>query len=161
MYGFLSWIESSALGYAMRESSPWTYPVVNLVHLLGVATLFGSVLVIDLTLIRVGRRTSLPAIAAAAAPISKAGFLLAAVSGMGLLASNATEYQGNPFFLIKFPIIALGLMNAVLIGRSAAWRALDERPLTSTETRSLGRLGALSLACWLAAVAAGRLIGYW
>jgi hypothetical protein len=161
VYEFLSWIESSRLGHAMRESGPWTYPLVNLAHLLGVATLFGSVLVVDLTLMGAGRRTSLPAIAAAAAPISKAGFLLAVLSGIGLLASNATEYQGNPFFLIKFPIIAAGLANALVVGRSSAWRALDHRPLTSTETRRLGRLGALSLFCWLSAVAAGRLIGYW
>lgn len=161
MYEFLTWLESSRLGHVMRESGPWTYPLVNLAHLLGVAALFGSVLVMDLALIGAGRRPSLPAIAAAAAPISKAGFLLAVLSGIGLLVSNATEYQGNPFFLVKFPLIALGLGNALVVGRSSAWRALGHRPLTSTETRRLGRLGALSLFCWLSAVAAGRLIGYW
>lgn len=38
----------SALGRFIRESGPWTYPIVNLVHILGVASLFGSTLMIDL-----------------------------------------------------------------------------------------------------------------
>jgi hypothetical protein len=167
VYAFLSWIESSALGHLMRESGPWTYPLVNLTHLLAVAALFGSVLALDLALMGVGRRASsttaspLPALAAAIAPISKAGFLLAAASGIGLLASNATEYQGNPFFLAKFPFIVAGLANALALGRSRAWRAIERGPLSPHDESQLKRMGGISLVCWLLAVTAGRLIGYW
>jgi hypothetical protein len=162
---FLTWIESSALGHFMRESSPWTYAVVNLAHILGIGTLFGSILVIDLALIRGARATRarklLPALAEAAAPVAAAGFLLAAASGIGLLASNATEYRANPFFIVKFPIIALGVVNAVVIRRSAEWRVLAVRDLAPDEVRRLAWRGGLSLLCWLAAITAGRMIGYW
>ena len=50
------WLQASALGHFMRESSVWTYAIVNLTHILGVASLFGSVLVLDLRLVGVGRR---------------------------------------------------------------------------------------------------------
>lgn len=163
MSPFLTWIEASALGHFVRESSAWTYPLVNLAHILGIATLFGSVLVLDLSLLR-GARTpapSLPFVAGAAAPVAAAGFLLAAASGIGLLASNATEYLGNPFFLIKFPVIALALANALAVRRSTAWRALGTRPLAAHEQRRLAWMGATSLACWTGAIAAGRMIGYW
>ena len=42
MIPFLAWLESSMLGHAMRNSGVWTYGVVNLGHILGVATLFGA-----------------------------------------------------------------------------------------------------------------------
>ena len=53
MHDLLSWAEASALGHLMRESGAWTYAVVNLAHILGIATLFGSVLVLDLRLLGV------------------------------------------------------------------------------------------------------------
>jgi len=48
---------ASALGHFMRESGPWTYAIVNLAHILGIAALFGAVLIIDLRLLGVWRRT--------------------------------------------------------------------------------------------------------
>lgn len=145
----------------MRGSSAWTYPLVNLAHILGVATLFGSVLLTDLALLGVWRRKALPALAHAASPVSAAGFVLAAVTGVGLLASNATEYRGNLFFLVKFPAIAAGVVNALVLRRTTAWQALDSRELTPRESSRLAWMGGLSLVCWLTAVTAGRLIGYW
>ena len=87
--------------------------------------------------------------------------MVAAASGICLLSSNATEYTDNPFFLIKFPAIAVGLLNVWLIGRAPGWRALGEREPAGGEGRRLAVLGALSLASWLTAISAGRMIGYW
>ena len=157
----LAWIEFSALGVFMRQTGPWTYGIVNLVHILGVATLFGAILILDLHLIGLWRRAPLAGVSRTVVPIGKAGFAVAAVSGVCLLSSNATEYTNNPFFLIKFPAIALGLFNVWLIGRTAGWRARGERDLTGRERRQLGGLGAISLASWLTAISAGRMIGYW
>jgi hypothetical protein len=157
----LAWIQFSALGAFMRGSGPWTYGIVNLVHILGVATLFGSILLLDLHLIGLWRRSPLAALARTAVPVGKLGFAVAAASGVCLLSSNATEYTDNPFFLIKFPAIAVGLVNVWLIGRTRAWRALGEREPAPGERRRLAVLGALSLASWLTAISAGRMIGYW
>jgi hypothetical protein len=161
---FLRWIEQSALGHLVRDSGPWTYPVVNLAHILGIAALFGSVLVLDLALLGFGRKrsaASLSAIADAAPPIAAAGFLVAVTSGVGLLASNGSDYIGNPFLLIKFPAIALGLINAVAVRRSAAWRALRAGSASAADARALSRMAGASLACWTVAIGAGRMIGYW
>ena len=37
----MAWMEASTLGHFMRESGPWTYAIVNLAHILGLATLWG------------------------------------------------------------------------------------------------------------------------
>jgi hypothetical protein len=157
----LAWLESSALGTFMRDSGPWTYPIVNLLHILGIATLFGAVLILDLRLLGVWRRASLPAVTTVAAPVAMAGFTLAVASGPCLLATNALDYQHNPFLLVKFSAIGLGLANVLVLRRTAAWRAHTSRELTRSETRQLAVMAGVSLVSWLTAVAAGRMIGYW
>lgn len=157
----MAWMETSALGHFMRESGPWTYAIVNLAHILGVATLFGSVLILDLRLLGLWRRIPLSLLAAVTTPVAAAGFVLAVTTGTGLLATKATEYVGNPFLYIKLPAIAIGFANALMLTRSAAWRARGARDLSEGEVRQLAWMGGTSLACWLTAVGAGRMIGYW
>jgi hypothetical protein len=161
VFDLLAWIEGSPLGRIMRESGAWTYALVNLSHVLGIASLFGAILVIDLRLLGLSPGTSLRPLADAAIPIARTGFVLALVSGAGLLSANATEYAGNPFLLIKFPAIAIGLVNALVLERSAAWRAGREGTATDAQRARLATMGGLSLASWLTAIAAGRMIGYW
>src|SRR5205823_7233682 len=99
----MAWLQGSVLGHAMRESGVWTYGVVNLIHILGIASLFGAVLVLDLRLLGVWRKVALPAITRPTVPVAATGFAIAASSGLCLLATKATEYVGNPFLYIKFP----------------------------------------------------------
>jgi hypothetical protein len=158
---FFAWLQGSALGHFMRESGVWTYGIVNLCHILGVALLFGSVVIIDLRLLGVWRHTPLTALADAAAPVATVGFAVAATSGVGLLATRATEYIGNPFLYVKFPAIAIALLNALALSLSPAWNARRTRELSPGEHRQLAWMGGMSLACWLTAIGAGRLIAYW
>jgi Family of unknown function (DUF6644) len=158
---FLAWMQASALGVAMRESGVWSYAVVNLFHILGVSALFGSILVLDLRLLGVSRSVPLAPLSRIAVPVAQVGFAVAVTTGVALLSTNATEYRGNPFLLIKFPAIALGLLNVSILSRLPAWKAHRERALTLREDRQLALMGGLSLASWLTAVSAGRMIGYW
>jgi hypothetical protein len=157
----MAWLQDSALGHAMRNSGVWTYGLVNLAHILGVATLFGSVLVLDLRLIGAWRQVRLDAIARPTVSLATGGFLVAATSGLCLITTNATEYIGNPFLLIKFPAIAVGLANVAVLSRLPAWKARGTRDLTNREQAQLAVAGTVSLFSWLTAVGAGRLIGYW
>jgi hypothetical protein len=157
----LAALEASGLGRAMRDAGVWAYGITNLVHILGVATLFGSILVLDLRLLGLFGRAPIGAIAAPTVPISAFGFVIAAVSGLCLISTNASEYAGNPFLLIKFPAIALGVLNALALGFFPAWRTRREREPSREERRALALFGGVSLTSWLVAVGAGRLIGYW
>jgi hypothetical protein len=161
VHDLLAWLEGSALGHAMRSAGVWTYGLVNLIHILGVSTLFGSLLLLDLRLLGLWRRVPLASIATAAVPLSRAGFALAATSGLCLIVTNATEYAGNPFLLIKFPAIALGLLNVAVLETRPAWRARDARVPTSAESRQLAASGGASLLFWAVAIGSGRMIGYW
>jgi hypothetical protein len=157
----LVWLEQSALGELMRTSSLWTYPIVNLLHIFGIATLFGAAAIIDLRLLGAWRRVPLAEVSDIAVPMSEGGFFLAAATGVALLATNGTEYIGNPFLLIKFGAIAAGLTNVALLNLSPAWKARALRELHPNERRRLAVFGGISLATWISAVAAGRMIAYW
>jgi hypothetical protein len=157
----LFWLEQSALGEFMRTSSLWTYPIVNLLHIFGIASLFGAATIIDLRLLGLWRHVPLTAVCEVAVPVSTAGFFLAIATGGALLATNSTEYVGNPFLLIKFASIAVGLINVALLNRSSGWKARGVRELELGERRRLAVFGGISLAAWISAVAAGRLIAYW
>ena len=145
----------------MRGAGVWTYGLVNLTHILGVSSLFGSVLVLDLRLLGAWHRVPLDLIARPTVPLATGGFVIAATSGICLITTNATEYIGNPFLLIKFPAIALGLVNVAVLSRLTAWTSRGTREPTPRERRQLAVAGAVSLLSWLTAMAAGRLIGYW
>jgi hypothetical protein len=157
----MAWLEGSALGHAMRESGVWTYGIVNLTHILGVSSLFGAVLVLDLRLLGFWRSITLASISGPTVPVAGAGFGIAVTSGICLLSTNATEYVGNPFLYIKFPAIGLGILNVIVLNCLTAWKARKTRNLSPREQRQLSVAGGLSLACWLTAITAGRLIGYW
>lgn len=161
MYDLLAWLEGSALGHAMRGAGVWTYGLVNLIHIGGVSALFGSLLLLDLRLLGLWHGVPLASIATPAVPVARIGFGIAAASGACLIVTNATEYAGNPFILLKFPAIALGLLNVAVLERLPAWRARSGRTPTSAESRQLAISGGVSLVCWSAALASGRMIGYW
>jgi hypothetical protein len=145
----------------MRSLGVWAYGVVNLIHILGVASLFGSVLILDLRLLGLWKKVPISTISDVAVPIAKTGFVIAACAGICMISTNATDYAGNPFLLIKFPAIALALVNALILQQQTAWKERRKRALTFAEEKKLAWMGGISLACWLTAITAGRLIGYW
>ena len=157
----MAWLEGSALGHVMRDSGVWFYGIINLAHILGVATLFGSILILDLRLLGLWKHIPLAALSRPTVIMAGLGLAVAVLTGSGLLATKASEYVGNPFLAIKFPAIGLGLLNVWILHRSTAWRAHRTRALSTREVSQLRAMGGASLVCWLTAISAGRMIGYW
>ncbi len=163
MLSFLQWLEASLLAQTLRSFGVWTYGILNLFHILGISTLFGSILLLDLRLLGLWRHTPIIVFSQPIVPVAATGFGLAVVSGICMISVNATEYYGNPFmFYIKFPALLLAIINVVVTQRLPAWRVVRAggepargyaRPLTIA--------GGISLALWLTVIAAGRMVGYW
>jgi hypothetical protein len=157
----LTWLEGSAYGQFLRGLGVWVYGFINLAHILGLSTLFGSVLVLDLRLLGFWKYISIATIARPTVPLAACGFAAAAISGLSMLAVNGTEYSGNPFLYVKFPAIAFGLLNVAVLQLLPAWKAKATRELSPRERVQLALAGGISLLSWLTAVTAGRLIAYW
>ena len=158
---FFAWLEHSWLGASVRSLGVWSYGVINLVHILGIILLFGSILILDLRLLGAWRQIPLATLSQPTTRMAQIGFVLAVASGIPMLSVKTTDYIGNPFLLIKFPAIALALLNVWLVHRTLAWRAHRERELVPAERRRLAQGAIFSLAFWLTAITSGRMIGYW
>ncbi len=154
-------LEASPLGHFMRDTGVWTYAIVNLVHIIGIAGLFGAICVLDLRLLGVWRSIPLGMISRPAVNVAGTGVAVAVLSGILLLATKASEYATNPYLLPKFAFIALALLNLAILHLTPSWRAHRGRDLTQPEYQRLRLFGATSLIFWLGAMTMGRLIGYW
>lgn len=157
----LAELQSSCLGVTVRGLGGWGYAVLNLFHLLGIAVLGGSVLLMDLRLLGWRRHIPLDYVTALALPLAIAGFLLAAMTGICLLSANASDYTDNPFLAIKFFSLLLALANAWWAHQIPAWKNRRHIEPTKSDNAALARAGFGSLVCWVLVISAGRLIGYW
>lgn len=154
-------IEQSDLGNGVRNLGGWGYALINLSHILGIAILFGAVLLLDLRLLGWRRQIPLDAVASVTLPLVKSGFLLAVVSGTCMLSANASDYISNPFLLIKFGALVVALINVYLVRQIPAWQTRRQIEPSGSENGVLARAGFVSLVCWITVIVAGRLIAYW
>jgi hypothetical protein len=149
-------LEASPVGAWMRGST-WAYPIVNLVHLLGLTLLIGPILLLDLRLLGAGRRVALPDVSSALTPWAVAGLLLLISSGALMFSADASTLVRDSLLQFKLCCIAFGLANALAFRR--LWTS--RLPSWDLQPPIIGRLQAgLSLTLWLAAGTLGRLLAY-
>lgn len=148
----LAAVENLPAVTALRESY-LVYPLVNALHIIGVALLFGAIVPLDLRLAG-WRRGAAPidGLSRLLLPVAIFGFLLAALAGLLLFATDARAYAESRLFQAKLLLIGLALANALAL-RRVDWR-------NAGSSRRVALAGAASLILWLGAILLGRLIGY-
>ena len=145
------------------RASAWAYPVCEMLHLAGMALLFGSIVVVDLRLAGLGRQLPVTLLLRHTLPATLVGFLLILVSGALLFVAHADDLIGNRAFLVKLVLIALGLANAAWF-HAGPYRSLHAGHGSWETARApppVARTCAvLSLVTWVLVIFAGRLIAY-
>ena len=151
-------IESTALGLAMRQST-WLYPAVETAHIIGLALLFGSIVVLDLRLLGLSRSLPVRKLAGHVLPWTLASFLLIVPSGFMMFVAHAGDFIANPVFALKICLILAAGTNAALfhagVFRSAANWDVGVMPPAAARAAA-----ALSLLLWVSVIACGRLLAY-
>jgi hypothetical protein len=157
MTDFLSAIEQSGFSTWVRESgSMWSYPTILFFHTVGLGFLVGPSLVVAVRLL--GVPADLPV-----GPLDPffrfiwMGFWINVVSGLVLLASEATTKLINPTFYAKMACVAVAMV-AVTKMRHIVREQAGAAGRTLPATAKL--LAWLSLASWAGAITAGRLMAY-
>jgi hypothetical protein len=152
----LAAIAQSPVAHALK-SSRYVYPVVNAVHILGLATLFGSILALDLRLLGGFRSVPAQPVARLLPRIAAIGLGVAIATGALLFTVEPHDYAANPAFLTKAALVGVGTAHALYVRRTQAWRALVQSGDIGAGLRvSAG----LSLTLWTAAILAGRFIAF-
>jgi len=141
----------------------WLYPSVEIVHILGIALLFGSIAVLDLRLLGFGRKIPVKTLAAHVLPWTAGSFALIVPSGLLMFVAHASELISSPIFVAKMCLILAAGANAALfhatVFRSAdVWDAEEMRGLRTPP--SVRWFAGVSLAIWVAVIACGRLLAY-
>ncbi len=160
--GPLGALEASGLGQAMRQWL-WLYPSVEVVHLVGIALLFGSIVVLDLRLLGLSRHIPVRMLARHVLPWTAASFVLIIPSGLLMFMAHASEFVESEVFILKLLLIMAAGLNAALFHaitfRTAdVWDTEEMRKLPPPPSARLA--GALSLVLWISVIACGRLLAY-
>lgn len=160
--GALGALEASGLGQAMRQWL-WLYPAVEIVHIVGIGLLFGSIVVFDLRLLGFSRSISVKRLASHVLPWSAGSFLLIVPSGLLMFTAHASEFIDSEVFVIKMLLIMAAGVNAALFHtitfRTAdVWDSEEMRKLPPPSSARLA--GGLSLLIWISVIACGRLLAY-
>jgi hypothetical protein len=156
--GAMGAIESSALGEAMRKWL-WLYPSVEIVHIVGIAVLVGSIVILDLRLLGLSRSVPVRRLAAHILPWSAASFALIVPSGLAMFVAHAGDLISSPVFALKICLIVLAGANAAIfhagVFRGAAQWDVDVMPPPAARAAA-----AVSLLLWISVIACGRLLAY-
>jgi hypothetical protein len=159
MLQFCKWLEQTPVGTSVRESL-WLFPVIETVHLLGMATLVGTISAFDLRLLGwVVQRQRVSVLANRLLPWAWVGFALQLFTGALLFSSEAVHMYANPAFRVKMLLICLAGVHA-LVFRWTVYRnvaAWDESAVLPAGAKVAGFV---SILIWIGVVAAGRFIGF-
>ncbi|WP_064692176.1 DUF6644 family protein [Rhizobium aegyptiacum] len=152
----LEWLSATAPAVALRRSAT-LYMVVNAAHILSIGLLIGAILPLDLRLAGCFRKVPVEVVAPFLSRSAGIGLVLAITTGFCLFSVRAVEYAENPAFLAKLGLIGLGLLNLLAVHFGRGWKTLTA---TGRIRPALRFSAALSAVFWIAAVLAGRWIGF-
>jgi hypothetical protein len=159
---FLSAAEHTSLAAAMRGEigAEWLFPIVETLHVISLAMVFGSIAMVDLRLVgATSRNSAMSRLSGEVLPYTWGAFICAIVTGTLLFISKAHVYFYNLQFQLKFLCMLLAGMNMAVFHFGTYRRVLewdDRHP----PPRAARLAGALSIALWIGVIFFGRWIGF-
>jgi len=130
---------------------PWAYPMLEVVHVLGIGLLIGNLVLLELRLWGLGAALPVRPLARLCLPLAGLGFLVAAASGLMMFATQAEELLANRAFTVKVLLLMLAAGNAAWFHGRGSLDRLD---------RTARGLMLLSTLIWVLVVTCGRWIAY-
>jgi hypothetical protein len=151
LYALAQSIEASALGQAIREST-WLFPAIEATHLLALAMLGGSVLIIGLAVLGIGLKVPAAELYKSSRYFMNGAVLMLLITGILLGVSEPVKLYGRQAFWVKMIslVIALGVTYF-------AFNPLVRRGGNGGVVRSVA---VLTMSAWLMVAMAGRWIGF-
>jgi hypothetical protein len=131
------------------RSSPYAYPVVETLHILALAVVFGTILMVDIGILRA--RAQLRDWLVSLLPWTLLAFCVAAMTGLLMFLARASDLISNRMFVLKIVLLCIAGANA------AALHARGPVDAHSGVTRAQA---VLSIVIWVAIVICGRWIAY-
>lgn len=155
MESLLLAIQNSHFAYWLSQGA---YPVVLTFHSIGLALLVGLLVIIDLRVLGIGRGLPISSLRGFM-KVVWIGFMANVASGILLFCISPEKFFYSNMFRFKMLFIVLGLVFGALLN-SSLLRIGDEYAVSANPTARQRAWALLSLACWAAAIFAGRWLAY-
>lgn len=159
MDGVFSWLEDGWFGEAVRGTA-YMYPMLESVHIIGIALLIGPAAAFDLRLLGLGRQ-ALPVTTAAKhlLPLSQLGFMITAATGLAMFLSSATLIADRGSAPWKLGLIVLAGLN-ILVFHRGTYRRVAHWDVGRSTPVAAHVAAVVSLLVWTGVTVAGRLLAY-
>ena len=152
---FFEALEASAIGAAVRDSL-WLFPVVEVFHLIGLAIIGGTILVVDFRLLGLGLRSHpVSRLARDVQPWVIGSLVLMILSGVPLFLSEAIKCYYSFAFWTKMTALLLAVVFTFTVRRSVAFA-----PEGRFSPARYKVVGVTSIALWSTVGWGGRWIGF-
>ena len=145
------WVDTSWLSREIRAST-WQFAVFEMIHLLGLTMVLGSLMVFDLRLFGVGMRQRAAELARDLGAWMLSGLAIVMTSGVLLFFGEPMKLYSSPSFHVKIGLLGLAILFQFTIIRGV--RSRETSPVLSKLA------GAVSLTLWFGVGLAGRGIGF-
>jgi hypothetical protein len=154
---FAAWLGDTGISVAIR-SSPWLWPVCEIVHFFGLSLLVGVVGFFDLRLLGCVKPVPLSA-AWSLIRWGKVGFALSALTGVTFFVGAPDQYVNNVAFYAKLSFLVIAGINAAWFERAYASRLpdLERAPVLPAAVKVIA---GVSLVSWLMVVYWGRMLPF-
>jgi hypothetical protein len=151
LYHALELLEASAFAQFIREST-WMFPAIEATHLVALALLGGSLLIVALAVMGVGLKQSPSLILQSSRRYANAAIITLLVTGILLGISEPLKLYDRVAFSFKMIALAIALL--------ITYRLFNPRIERGQEDAVTRRVAGLTLASWLAVAICGRWIGF-
>lgn len=155
----LSWLQETGLATGIRDSL-LLFPLLESVHVIGLALVFGTIAVIDLRLLGMAStRRSFRRMSAEIMTWTWTAFAVTALTGALMFITNAVVYFNNVYFRAKIILLVLAAIN-VLVFELTAGRTMQQWDQAPAAPRIGKIVATMSLVIWVAVICTGRMIGF-
>ncbi len=153
------WLAATPLSRTIQETG-WLIPTLQTIHLIAIAVLFASMVLVDLRLWRLFEASvPLKDVAYRFIPVLWPVLLVLATSGALLIVAEPKRSLLNETFYIKMVLLAAAILVTAFIKGSLAFDA-NFWDRTMSRRMAGNVIGAASFAIWCGIIVAGRWIAY-
>jgi hypothetical protein len=156
---FLQWLAATPFSNFLLTTT-WAEPIIETAHVLTLTLFLGFAVLLDLRLLGV-LLVNRP-VSEVLGQINRwliVGYIIMIVTGILLFCGDPVSFWSTAAFKLKMIMLVLAGMN-VMIFNWTIGRKIDEWDMAAKTPIAAKTAGIISLALWIAIVAAGRVIAY-